>query len=75
MKINAPIGVQFYCNCGISGTAQVSSDFHCTRCNGEDNYFIVCPNCGKKHEVSSCQIPENVKPYIKKNIVGYGHID
>lgn len=75
MQIIAPGGVSFHCKCGTIGSAQVASDFNCTCCNGEDNYFIVCPNCGKKHEVDESKISPEIKPYIHKKVVGYGNID
>ena len=33
---------------------------------------VVCPNCGKQHEVPEKDVPIHVKKYIKKTFVGLG---
>ena len=66
MKIHTD-GFLFTCECGIYAEANVASDFHCVNCNGTDNYFVVCPNCGEKHLVLEELLPKHVNPTaIKK---------
>lgn len=65
-------GITFTCECGLEAEANIAADFTCVRCNGDDIYSIVCPNCGKQHEVPAEDVPIHVKKYIKKTFVGLG---
>ena len=65
-------GIHFTCECGIEAEANVARDFQHVRCCGDDIYSILCPNCGKPHEVKVEDIPEHIKKHIKKSIVGLG---
>jgi len=65
-------GIHFTCECGLEAEANIATDFTCVRCNGDDIYSIVCPNCGKKYEVEEENIPQHVKKFIKKNFIGLG---
>lgn len=65
----------FECQCGVIAEANVASDYKCIRCNGNNNYFIICPNCGTKIEVKKEKIPSYILPYIKIEICGFGFHD
>jgi len=57
-------GIRFTCECGFEGEANLASDFRCVRCNGENIYSVVCPNCGKQHEVQEQDVPRHIKPIV-----------
>lgn len=65
-------GIPFECACGIKAEANVPADFTCVRCNGDDIYSIVCPNCGKQYEIPEEYVPSYLKQHIKKTFVGLG---
>lgn len=59
-------GVIFSCtNCGVSGEADLPSDFECISCNGEQITSIICPICHRKIEVANQLLPEHLKKHIR----------
>ena len=68
-------GLDFTCECGITAEADVASDFHCISFNGNQSYYVICPNCGTKIEISEEEIPVLIKPHIHKKNIGLGHAD
>lgn len=65
MKILSP-GDLFICEeCGLTGCANLPTDYHLTICNGTKIYSIVCPCCGKATEVPEGSIPSHLLKYIK----------
>ena len=67
MTIHSGPKVSVTCpNCKVLLRADRPSDIHCVLCNSEDQYYIECPICGGKIEITEADIPSLFKPYIRK---------
>lgn len=70
MNIYTP-GMAFKCKCGVNGEATTANDFNCICCNGNENYYIVCPNCNEKIAVDPANIPKHIFSYIRRTPISF----
>ena len=71
MKIHSGPKVSVTCNkCDIMLSADRPSDIHHLICNGNSQYYVECPICGSKIEITEQEVPSLFKPYIQ--ITGRG---
>ena len=65
-------GYEFLCpTCNTQGVANVTADFHCIKCNGNKEIYIICPICNRNIKVDENEIPKYIKPYITTQHHGY----
>lgn len=66
MKIHSGPKVSVTCrNCKVLLDADRPADIHHVICNSNSQYFVECPICGSKIEITEKEIPSLFKPYIQ----------